>query len=235
MAMTVREIMNPELFTLSETMRADDALDALLELEITAAPVVDADRRPLGVATLRDLVLDRIKPPECAPALAVDANLDVEEAARMMAETGHHHLVVVGSDGRATGMVSSYDLMRALVGLPPKFPATFPHRDSNLDVTWTDPAPLDGEHASSAPRGPGVIVLSTGGKNRRETDLWAESAVAIRARLVDLLELPKSADSAVAHVLARGDIRFRCATIDDYTHRARVAERLRERIARVPV
>lgn len=235
MAVTVREIMNPELFTLPDTMRADDALDALLELEITAAPIVDSDRRPLGVATLRDLVLDGVKPASNAPALSVDGSLAVEEAARIMAESGRHHLVVVGSDGRTTGMVSSYDLLRALVGLPPKFPATFPHRDPKLEVTWTDIAPLDAEHAAGAPRGAGVLVLSTGGKNRPEADLWVESAVALRARLTDLLELPKDDGSPLKHVLAQKDLHFRCAAVDDYAHRARVAQRLRERLARVPV
>lgn len=232
MAVTVREIMNPELFTLRDTVRAEDALDALLALEINAAPVVDADRKPIGVSTLRDLVLDGIKPAISVPALAIAADLSIEAAARMMAESGHHHLVVVGSDGRVVGMVSSYDLVRALVGLPPKFPPTFPHRDAILDVTWTDIVPFDVEHVDAIPRGAGVLVLSTGGAGRREADLWVEATAALRARCCDLLELPHDDELALARVLARDDLRIRCSVIDDAARRARVADRLHERFAR---
>lgn len=234
MAVTVREIMNPELLTLRENMRADDALDVLLELEITAAPVVDEERRPVGVATLRDLLLDGIRPWVTTPALSVSSSLGIEDAARMMAESERHHLVIVGSDGRVTGLVSSYDLMRALVGLPPKFPKTFPHRDTDLDVTWTDRFLFDVEHVPDVPRDAGVIVFSAGGAGRREADLRVEEAPSLRVRVCELLEVPQGEESVLGRLLARKDLRFRCSVIADPTRRSRVVRRIEERIARAP-
>lgn len=234
MAKTVRDLMNPELFTLRDTMRNDDALDALLEMGISAAPVVDEKHRPLGVVSLRDLMLGGTKPIVSTPALAIAPTLRVEEAARMMAENELHHLVVVGSDGRVSGLVSSYDLMRALIGLPPKFPATFPHRDAVLDVTWTDTAPFDAEHASAAPPAAGVLVLSLGGSGQREADVWVEESGSLRARITDLLELPHRDEPALARWLTRRNLRFRCAAVAEPHRRARVVERLRERINRAP-
>lgn len=232
MARTVREIMNPEVFTLPETAKTADALGALLELDITAAPVIDDEGRPAGVTSLRDLVAGK-EPIVSTPAFAVAPSLPVEEAARLMAEHGTHHLVVVGTDGRVAGFISSYDLVRALVGLPPKFPPTFPHRDRALDVTWTDVTPFDADHLSAVPEGAGVIVLSAGGVRCTETDLWAEATALLRARMTDLLELPQG-EHALARILAQKGLRFRCARVEDIAQRQHVAQTLRERIERAP-
>ncbi|MBX3234171.1 MAG: CBS domain-containing protein [Labilithrix sp.] len=236
MATFLREIMNPELVAFPESARPDEALERLLALEITAAPVIDADRRPIGVTSIRDLLRDaRTRPPMSAPALAVSANMLVEDAAQVLAESGRHHLVVVGSDGRLAGFVTSLDLLRALVGLPPRFPATFPHRDEKLGVAWTDTMPFDASHVAAAPEEAGVLVLSVGGVARTEQDLRVEEAASLRTRLRELRELPLGDGSALARALQRTDLRFRCARTDDPALRAHVVRELRERIERAPV
>jgi CBS domain-containing protein len=147
-----------------------------------------------------------------------------------MAENDLHHLVVLDDDGRACGMVSSLDLVRALVGLPPAHPATFPHRDPVFDVTWTDPRALDRESAASAPVDPGVLVLSAGGASRVETDVWAESTAALRARIAELVELPHADTPALARVLGLHGLRFRCAAVADPSRRDVIATTLQRRI-----
>ncbi len=229
----VRDIMNPELFALPQGAKRDEALAAILGFGITAAPVVDDAGRPIGITSMRDLVEDG-RTQVSTPAVSIPANASIDEAAQLMAESGHHHLVVVGSDGRVVGIVSSLDIVRALVGLPPKRPAAFPHRDPELGVAWTDAAVLDAPHATSAPEGPGVLVISAGGVRRAEIDLWAEPVANLRARVTDLVELPQD-EPLLARILTRRDLRFRCAAVADARTRDSVAARLRARIEAAPL
>jgi CBS domain-containing protein len=235
MARFIREIMNPELFTLTPDVRADDALRAILELGITAAPVVDGEQRPIGVTSIRDFLRDGLPAPVSSPAVSVPGDATVEEAARIMTESGRHHLVVVGGDGRAVGMLSSLDLLRALIGLPAAYPATFPHYDATLGVAWSNRIPFDADHVAAAPEGAGVLVLSAGGIGRTECDLWVESSAALRPRLVELLQGPACDEASLASILARRDLRFRCAATTDVRLRNSVARRLRDRIDGAPL
>jgi CBS domain-containing protein len=230
MARFVREIMNPELFTVRRDARSADVLDAILEFGITAVPVVDDERRPIGVTSLRDIARDGSDPLISTPALSVPADASIDDAARILAESGRHHLVVVGGDGRAVGMVSSLDLLRAVLGLPGRYPSTFPHFDAATGVSWTDIAPLDVEHARAAPTGAGVLILSTGGVRRSERDLWVESPSALRVRLLELLENPPIDIPALTRILERSDLRFRCAAVADVTVRESVVRRMQARL-----
>lgn len=233
MARVVREIMNPELFTVREDTPPEDALEAILDLGITAVPVVDESRRPIGVTSLRDLIEDRTNAIR-RPAIAISGDSSVEHAARLMAETRLHHLVVVGSDGRVTGMVSSIDLLRATIGLPAAYPATFPHHDEEPGVHWTDRAPLDDAHVDAAPDGEGVVVLSTGGTGRSEREVFVEATPALRARVRELAHPPSDTPAPLAELLGRRDLRFRCAIARDEAARRRVERRLRARIQGTP-
>jgi CBS domain-containing protein len=225
--------MNPELFSLRADTKSDDALDALLEYGITAVPVLDDARRPIGVVSIRDLVRKEPAPRISTPALSISADTTVEETARMMAENDKHQLVVVGGDGRALGLVSSLDVVRALIGLPAHVPATFPRRDKAPGVSWTNAEPFDADHVASAPTEGGIVVLATGGPRRPDCDLWAEACVGMRGRLMELLEIPQS--PALAAILARRDLRFRCAIVPDTAARDVVAERLRSHIDNAPL
>jgi len=121
---TVREIMNPTIVYLREGSRAAIALRPILEFGITAVPVLDEDEMPVGMVSLRDLVGAPDHRPEITRrVLSVREDATVEVAARQLAESGVHHLVVVDANGRAVGMLSALDVVRALAGLPPKHPA----------------------------------------------------------------------------------------------------------------
>ncbi len=56
MSATVKEVMNPELFSVRPTSTVEEALNGILGLGITGAPVVDDQGKPIGVVSLRDLV-----------------------------------------------------------------------------------------------------------------------------------------------------------------------------------
>jgi CBS domain-containing protein len=232
MAATVGEVMNRALFSVRPQEPAEAVLRSILELGITAAPVLDADGRPLGVLSLRDLATpapgrtagDRMS----SPAVVVPAAAHIPDAARLSGQTGHRHLVVVDEAGRAVGMVSAVDLIRGLLGLPARHPAALSHLDVRTGLEWTDDTRLDAAAADAAPERPGVLVLVFSRAGVRDAVVWAEAVRSVRARLLDILELPQD-DPALRRVVGfRGQLFCRWAAVDDTETRERVASGLRE-------
>ncbi len=229
MAITVREAMNPELFSVKPEDRAEDALNGILALGITGAPVLDAEGRPRGMLSLHDLAA-RTGPTAAermtAPAVVVPMNATLTEAGRLLAETGYHRLVVVDPDNRAIGVVSSLDLLRGMLGLPLTHPAAFPHLD-RARLSWSDDLPLEASLLERSPVGPGVILLIHGGASVPERIVWAESAENLRARLLNILTTPQRDTPLLAFWLARRPLRFRVAAIGDPDLRQRTLDRYR--------
>jgi len=214
----VGDIMNRELFQ----FRLDDDLAKapryLLAFGITAAPVLDAGGAPLGVLSLRDCFDEKpsattVGERMTRPAVTVSASATVEATARILAEGQLQHLVVVDAAGKAAGMVSTVDVLRALVGLPPRHPDAFPHDDRATGLTWTDDTPLEIERVEVAPEGPGVLLLvdcRAGGPRVR----WGEWTHELRTRLVDLISLPQK-EAQLSAILDAGPICFRAALLRD--------------------
>lgn len=229
MARIVAEIMNRELFSVRPDDRTEVVLDAILAYGITAVPVLDDERRPVGVVSLRDLVEPNRKSPISSPAATVPAGATIEDAARALGATSFHHLVVVDDEGRAVGMVSAVDLVRAFVGMPARHPPAFPHWDGELNVSWSDDTPLDLDHVARAPREPGVFVLVSGGVGAYETDVWSEASNGVRGRLAEIVTTPQQGPGLAA-VLASGALRYRTAIVLDSVKREAMVDRLRARI-----
>jgi len=236
MARTVREIMNREVFAVRPEEKIDPTLDAILELGITAVPVLDAERRPVGVVSLRDVVSkDRHARRMTTPAATVSEGATIPEAGRALAAANVHHLVVVDAAGRATGMVSAVDIVRGLLGIPARHPATFPHRDERFGISWSDDRELGGETAVEVPDAPGVLVLSEGGAGRSESIVWAEASTNLRARVDEMLTVPQTDTPLLARILAAKNLRLRCAVVPDPDRRDRVAAELREALSHLPL
>src|SRR5688572_32880455 len=97
MAVQVSEIMNHELLSVGAGDTASDVLALLLAYGVTAAPVLDEKRRPVGFVAVRDLagapegchVLSRMN----APADVVPMHATIREAAALMTARSRHHLV----------------------------------------------------------------------------------------------------------------------------------------------
>lgn len=231
MPKTVREIMNTELFSLRPNDGTDDALSYIVALGVTAAPVLDEDRRPLGVASFRDL-LPRPAPSKVAecmtvPAITAPETSGIEEVAKILCERGVHRVVVVDSEGRAVGIASSLDVVRGLMGLPASHPSTFPHWDKAHGISWTDDTLLELDRLDGAPDGPGVLVLSTGGKGAHEQVVWAEAAHNVRTRLYDIVSRPQDEQPLLRRIVDQNRfLRFRAAAVDSLEKRQTVAESL---------
>jgi CBS-domain-containing membrane protein len=126
MSKTVADIMNPKLLYIKYGDRVSLARRRIIEFGVTAVPVLDETHRPVGIVSLRDLAGDegeRFEP--TGEVATVRASEPVDAAARKLAESGYHHLVVVDDDGIAVGMVSSLDFLREMVGLSPQHPEAF--------------------------------------------------------------------------------------------------------------
>lgn len=123
--------MTPELFALSGTETAGEALRYLLAMGITGAPVLDDGGRPVGFVSLRDAArVDEKTEVEgfmSRPVETIATDAALERVADWMCDHDRHHLVCVDEEGRALGFVSVLDVLRGLRGRPvrrPEAPST---------------------------------------------------------------------------------------------------------------
>jgi hypothetical protein len=149
------------------------------------------------------------------PVVSVRSTASIEEAARLIAETGYHRLPVIDETGSAVGVVSALDVLRGMIGVPAPHPAQFPHYDAEHGLVWTDDVPLEPERVDSAPDAPGVLLLVAGGAGMTDHVVWAEAARNLRRRLIDLVSLPQTGKPDLVRVLERPTLRFRAAAVHD--------------------
>ena len=123
---TVQDIMNAKLLYIDAGDRPSLARRHILAFGVTAVPILDETHRPVGVVSLRDLQGEEVV---SNPTVSTVKNTDsIEDAARFLASTDHHHLVVVDAKGVAVGMVSAVDFLRGLLGMAPRHPPAFDDR-----------------------------------------------------------------------------------------------------------
>jgi predicted transcriptional regulator len=235
MAVLVQEIMNRELFSMPPGAAARDALHTLTTLGLSGCPVLDDNGTPIGMVALSDLLAletkDTLSQHMSRPVVTVHESNTIEEAARLLGETGFHRLVVVDGDGHAVGMLSALDVVRGLIGMPAFRPAVFSHYDESLGLVWTNDTVLDLDRVEAAPDGPGILVLIHGGAAKPERMIWVESAQNVRKRLIDMLSRPTDNPLALQHWLEGGDLRFRAASQADPDVRKAIVRKVRARMA----
>ena len=115
---------------------AEAALRLLVENGISGLPVVDGQRRPIGMISRADLLEERLEaltegelgsPPRVRDlmtqhAVALPETALVREAAALMASYGLHRVPVLCPSGTVVGIVATLDLLRWIVGAEPKPP-----------------------------------------------------------------------------------------------------------------
>jgi len=212
---TVREIMTPQVLSVGPDDKATDALEYLRMLDIHAAAVVDdASGRPVGVISHADLTGElrgvRVRDRMNSPAIFVVASALINDAAKIIAQTGFHHLVVVDGSQHAIGFLSVIDLVWAQLGWfqGAKAPDADPPPMPRLD--WTDEEVLSETGLLAAPAEPGIVLLQRRRPERSEhaTVVWAESAPNVRRRLLEIWQEPPP---RIARWVASGTLRFRAA------------------------
>jgi CBS domain-containing protein len=237
MSRRIDEIMNRELLAVLPDTPVRAIRELLRHFAISAAPVLDEQRRPLGVVTARALLdgggtaEDRMS----RPAPCVDGSTDVQEAARHLALEDAHLLVVVDGAGVAVGIVSVLDVLRAVLGIPTRHPGTFPHWEAATGSSWTDEWPLDREHAAHAPDAAGVLVLVRSLVGEVDAVVWVEPCANVRERVRALTALASvAAEPALARLLERHDLLFRAASVPGEADRERITSHMRSDLEHRP-
>lgn len=126
---TVRSLMSRDPIVISTDAPIAEAARMLDQYGVHGLPVVDALGGLVGVVSQTDMVRARgteelwqrwpglrVRHLMTAPALTIDADADVAEAAARMEHERVHRLVVVDPDGSTPiGIVSTTDLVRAML------------------------------------------------------------------------------------------------------------------------
>jgi CBS domain-containing protein len=236
MPRTVQDIMNRELLAVRPDLPAPEARELLCGFRVGAAPVLDDGGRPLGVVAIRDLLSDAGTAADrmSRPAICVSISATIEHAARHLADMSLHHIVVVDGAGVAVGMLSALDALCALLGLPVRHPATFPHWDEATARSWTDEWVLNEDAPSHLPESPGVLVLSAGRLGERDAVLWVGAAENLREQMRRLLASPGPQEKELRDVVATPGARFRASVVLDEASRDDIIRLLRSRMAFTP-
>jgi len=117
---TVDEVMTHEVRTVRSNEVVGPIRDLMLDGSIHAVPVLDPGGALVGIVTSSDLVEEWQPEQGVITVMSTDVHTirpsaTVVEAARRMLAERIHHLVVTDEDG-VVGIVSSFDLLRALAG-----------------------------------------------------------------------------------------------------------------------
>lgn len=143
MPMTVSDVMNRFVVAVEATASFADVVTAMCRFHVGAVPVVDGDRRVIGMVSDSDLLLKSLDrrpgdliiegPSRCrerrkasgrtaaqimtSPAITVTEDTTLRRAACLMRRNRIKELPVVdGETGRITGLVKQSDLIRAFCG-----------------------------------------------------------------------------------------------------------------------
>jgi CBS domain-containing protein len=136
----VRDVMTSPVVAVREAADYKEIIDALVRNGVSAVPVLDADDRVVGLVSEGDLMatvelagedlqarlFDRLRrrPGRAqiagdtaadlmtSPAITIDADASIVEAARLMETERVKRLPVVGDEGRLAGIVARRDLLR---------------------------------------------------------------------------------------------------------------------------
>jgi CBS domain-containing protein len=123
--LTVGDLMTPNPLVFDTWTPAPVAEELLTQRGVSGAPVVDALSGVVGVLSQTDLVRARVDGRDdlqgrtvgelmSVPSLSVPPAMPLGEAAALMAAHRVHRLVVLGTDSQAVGVITAFDLIRAM-------------------------------------------------------------------------------------------------------------------------
>lgn len=127
------QVMTREVFVLAQTASAEEAWRAFADRRVGQAPVVDAQRRIVGLVArehllhvlneehghLRDVLSRTMRDVMMSPVVTADPVADVRRVARVMLEYRQPAVPVLDEAGHLVGIVSQGDILRAIVNDPP--------------------------------------------------------------------------------------------------------------------
>lgn len=121
--MRVQEIMTTNPTCCTPEQKTNEAAKMMVECDCGELPVVDQQRKPVGVVTDRDIVVRVVArdkdPRECpvrdamtGPAVTVTVETSLEDCRRLMEEKQIRRIPVVDKNGAVVGIVALADIVR---------------------------------------------------------------------------------------------------------------------------
>lgn len=221
------EIMNRNFYAIAPDSAIATVLHEMAERGLGSVPVLDLERRPLGMATLAEIERchhwEELTKGLMCPALTVHQETPADIAARTLGLHRASSLLLVDDQGAAVGSLTALDLLRYVLGLNGVRAETV----RRSDESWDRADYLEVGAVHRAPEAPGIILLSPGlGKDARHI-VWAEAADNMRERLDEMLRTPQDdlQLESLLDVFPR-TLRFQCVTVFDDQQRKQMAESL---------
>ena len=115
MSVAISKIMVSPVVEAGDSQNVGEVRNLMDSLEISALPVVSTTGVLVGIVTADDLVIDYddtlpVSRVMTSPVHTLEPDADVAEAAHLMRQHGHHHLVIT-DNGKVVGILSSLDLL----------------------------------------------------------------------------------------------------------------------------
>jgi len=134
-SLKARDVMSRQPITLRENVSLASAVESLQQHEFTGAPVVDQAGRLVGMLSLWDVVRTKGEPANragSADAATVGQRMSrnvgtvkddqpLVDVARLMCDKHWHRVPVVAADGQLLGIISTMDVLAALVNVFEEF------------------------------------------------------------------------------------------------------------------
>lgn len=117
---TVRAVMEPDVVTVRAEETAYRVRLMFVQDHMKAVPVIDDDRRVVGIVTIYDLFqrdladLSEVREVMTSPVTTVGADAPVADLVALMTDRGLRHVPVVDADGRIEGVVTRTELIEVL-------------------------------------------------------------------------------------------------------------------------
>lgn len=121
----VRDFMATDLVTVTPDMDIHRAIRILLERKISGVPVIDESGELVGILSVKDCLkiafstsyhqewAGRVSEFMSTEPQTIESDTDIVEAAEIFLRNRYRRFPVV-TDGRLVGMISRYDVLRAL-------------------------------------------------------------------------------------------------------------------------
>lgn len=115
-----KDIMTTQVITIQENVTIKDAVRYLIELDISALIVADANQQPIGLVSERDMIVAyEMMQQASAPIfdfivrkiISVEEDTPVEEVSRVLIQRNIQRVAVM-TDGNVKGIISRKDVLK---------------------------------------------------------------------------------------------------------------------------
>ncbi|MFN8376636.1 MAG: CBS domain-containing protein [Anaerolineae bacterium] len=123
--LSVKDVMTPGVVTLEQDTAADSAVDLMLKRQLKRVPVVDVDKRLVGIITRSDILREyvfmesangeeslKVGQVNLAAAVTLTPDTPAAQLKAVMQSPEHKRIVVVDKTGSVVGIVTDSDLQR---------------------------------------------------------------------------------------------------------------------------